>query len=116
VFAVILTFLSVADLLLLQVRERQQEIGLLRAVGWRPVFVQRMFIQEGLLLAFCGALPGVLVALFILMVQHTVQGAIPPALIALGSLLGMMVIGALATLPAIRMAERMQVVEVLRAE
>jgi len=116
VFAVILTFLSVADLLLLQVRERQQEIGLLRAVGWRPVFVQRMFIQEGLLLALCGALPGVLVALLILMVQHTVQGAIPPPLIALASLLGMLVIGALATLPAIRMAERMQVVEVLRAE
>jgi len=116
VFAVILTFLSVADLLLLQVRERQQEIGLLRAVGWRPVFVQRMFIQEGLLLALCGALPGVLVALLILMLQHTAQGAIPPPLIALGSLLGMLVIGGLATLPAIRMAERMQVVEVLRAE
>jgi len=116
VFAVILTFLSVADLLLLQVRERQQEIGLLRAVGWRPVFVQRMFIQEGLLLALCGALPGVLVALLILMLQHTAQGAIPSPFIALGSLLGMLVIGGLATLPAIRMAERMQVVEVLRAE
>ncbi len=110
VFAVILTFLSVADLLLLQVRERQQEMGLLRAVGWRPVFVQRMFIQEGLLLAFCGAVPGVLVA------QHTAQGAVPPLLIALGSLLGMLVIGTLATLPALRMVEHMQVVEVLRAE
>ncbi len=116
VFAVILTFLSVADLLLLQVRERQQEIGLLQAVGWRPVFVQRMFIQEGLLLAFCGALPGVLVALLILVVQHTAQGAIPQPIIALVSLLGMLVIGALATLPAISMAGRMQVVEILRAE
>jgi hypothetical protein len=116
VFAVILTFLSVADLLLLQVRERQQEIGLLRAVGWRPIFIQRMFIQEGLLLALCGALPGVLGALLILAAQHIVQGAIPPPLIALASLLGMLVIGALATLPAIRTAERMQVVEVLRAE
>ncbi len=116
VFTVILTFLSVTDLLLLQVRERQQEIGLLRAVGWRPAFVQRMFIQEGLLLALCGAVPGVLVALLILVAQHTAQGAISPPLIALGSLIGMLVIGALATLPAIRSAERMQVVEVLRAE
>jgi putative ABC transport system permease protein len=116
VFAVILTFLSVADLLLLHVRERQQEIGLLRAVGWRPVFMQRLFIQDGLLLAFCGALPGVLVALLILMEQHTAQGAIPPLLIALSSLLGLLVIGALATLPALSMAERMQVAEVLRAE
>ena len=111
-----MTFLSVADLLLLQVRERQQEIGLLRAVGWRPVFVQRMFILEGLSLAFCGALPGVLVALLILTAQHTVQGAIPSPLIALSSLLAMLLIGAFATLPAIRMAERMQVAEVLRAE
>ena len=116
VFAVILTFLSVTDLLLLQVRERQQEIGLLRAVGWRPVFVQRLFIQEGLLLALCGALPGVLVALWILMEQHTAQGVIPPPLIALGSLLSMLIISSLATLPALRMAERLQVVEVLRAE
>jgi putative ABC transport system permease protein len=116
VFAVLLTFLSVADLLLLQVRERQQEIGLLRAVGWRPVFVQRLFIQEGLILALCGALPGVLVALLVLAEQHTAQGVIPAPLIALGSLLAMVIIGCLATIPAIRMADRMQVVEVLRAE
>jgi putative ABC transport system permease protein len=38
--ALILTFLSVADRLLLQVRERQQEIGLLQAVGWRPGWIQ----------------------------------------------------------------------------
>ncbi len=36
VFAVLLSFLSVADLLLLRVRERQQEIALLQAIGWRP--------------------------------------------------------------------------------
>ncbi len=116
VFAVLLTFLSVADLLLLQVRERQQEIGLLRAVGWRPTFVQRMFIQEGFILAVCGALPGVLVALLVLAEQHTAQGAVPAPLIALGTLLGMVVIGGLSTIPAIRMANRLQVVEILRAE
>lgn len=116
IFAVILTFLSVADLLLLQVRERQQEIGLLRAVGWRPGFIHSMFVQEGLLLALCGALPGVLVAVLVLMEQHTAQGAIPIPLIALGAVLGMLIIGGLATIPAIRMADRVQVVEVLRAE
>src|SRR5215470_4482181 len=51
VLAVLLSFLSVADLLLLQVRERQQEIGLLRAVGWRPGVVRWLFMQEGLILA-----------------------------------------------------------------
>ncbi len=66
VFAVLLTFLSVADLLLLQVRERQKEIGLLQAVGWRAKIVQRLFVQEGLMLAVVGAVPGVLVALGVL--------------------------------------------------
>lgn len=63
VFAILLTFLSVADLLLLQVRERQKEIGLLQAVGWHAKLVQRLFVQEGLILAVVGAVPGVLVAL-----------------------------------------------------
>jgi ABC-type antimicrobial peptide transport system permease subunit len=116
VFAVLLSFMSVANLLLLQVRERQQEIGLLRAVGWRPVFIQRMFVQEGLLLAICGAIPGVLVALYVLLEQHTAQGALPTPLIALGAMAGMVVIGGLATIPALRMSERVQVVDVLRAE
>ena len=83
VFAVLLTFLSVADLLLLQVRERQQEIGLLQAVGWRPALVQRLFVQEGLALALIGTVPGVLVALGILAVQHTVQSTLPFPLVAL---------------------------------
>ena len=58
----------------------------------------------------------VLVALLILVAQHTAQGAIPPPLIALVSLLGMLAIGALAALPAVHVAAQMQVVEVLRAE
>ncbi|MGI9060309.1 MAG: hypothetical protein ACR2H5_17230 [Ktedonobacteraceae bacterium] len=41
----LLTFLSVADLLLLQVWERQKEIEVLQAVGWRP-----RIVQEGLTL------------------------------------------------------------------
>ncbi len=49
-FAVLLTFLSVADLLLLQVRERQKEIEVLQAVGCRPRIVQGLFVQEGLTL------------------------------------------------------------------
>ncbi len=112
----LLTFLSVADLLLLQVRERQQEIGLLRAVGWRPAFIQRLFMQEGLILALCGALPGVIVALIVLTVEHSAQGAVPAPYIALGAFGAMLIIGGLAALPAIRMAERLQVIEVLRAE
>ncbi len=116
VFAVLLSFLSVADLLLLQVRDRRQEIGLLQAVGWRPGLVQRLFLEEGLALAIGGALPGVVIAQWILTMQHAVQQIIPAPLVALGTVLLMMLVAALAAIPALRAMNRMPVVDVLRAE
>ncbi len=102
--------------MLLQVREWQQEIGLLQAVGWRPRMVQRLFVQEGLALALIGTVPGVLVALGILAAQHTVQSTLPFSLVALGAVLVLVGVSALATIPAVRAMNRMQVIEVLRAE
>ncbi len=116
VFAVLLTFLSVADLLLLQVRERQQEIGLLQALGWRPALVQRLFVQEGLALALIGTVPGVLVAMGILAVQHTFQSTLPFPLVALSAVLLLVGVSTLATIPAVRAVNRMSVIDVLRAE
>ncbi|MDQ6660831.1 MAG: ABC transporter permease, partial [Chloroflexota bacterium] len=116
VFALLLTFLSVADLLLLQVRERQKEIGLLQAIGWRSSIVQRLFVQEGLTLAVAGAVPGVLVALGVLTAQHAAQGSIPASLIALGTVLVLLCVTALATIPAIRAINRLPMTDVLRAE
>jgi hypothetical protein len=116
VFALLLTFLSVSDLLLLQVRERQQEIGLLQAIGWRPWAMQQMFVLEGLTLAIIGTVPGVVVALWILAIQHSAQNIVPLPFLAGGAILLMMLVAALAVLPALRAINRMQVVEVLRAE
>ena len=116
VFAVLLTFLSVADLLLLQVRERQQEIGLLLAIGWRPALVQRLFVQEGLALALIGTVPGVLVAMGILAVQHTVQSTLPFPLVGLGAVSLLVLVAACAAIPAVRAVNRMSVIDVLRAE
>lgn len=116
IIAVLLTFLSVADLLLLQVRERRQEIGLLQAVGWRPVLLRRMFVQEGLTLTLIGTVPGVLAALMILATQHSTQSTLPVGLEALGVVLLLAAVSALATLPALRAMSRVQVTDVLRAE
>ncbi len=116
VFALLLTFLSVADLLLLQVRERQQEIGLFQAVGWRAGLIQRLFVQEGLTLAIIGAVPGVLVAQWILTMQHAAQQIIPVPLLVLGVILLMMLVATLASIPALRAMNRMPIVDVLRAE
>ena len=115
-FAVLLTFLSVADLLLLQVRERQREIGLLQAIGWRPSMVQRMFVQEGLTLALVGTIPGVLVALSILLARHATQTIVPLPVVGLGAVLLMVLVATLATLPALRATHRMQLMDVLRTE
>lgn len=116
VFAVLLTFLNVADLLLLQVRERQREIGLLQAVGWQVKQVQWLFLQEGITLAIIGTLPGVIVALWILLAEHTTQSIIPDPLFALIILMFMVLVAALATLPALRVVSHMPVIDILRAE
>lgn len=116
IFAVLLSFLSVTDLLLLQVRERQREIGLLEALGWHMGLVQRMFVQEGITLALIGALPGVLVAAGVLTRQHADQQLISPLLIAAGAVMLMLLVAALAAFPALRAINRMQVHDILRAE
>lgn len=116
VLAALLSFLSVADLMLIQVRERQQEIGLLQAVGWRAGLIQRLFMQEGVTLAVVSTLPGVLVAQLVLTLQRQQQHVIPPALVALVAMLLMALVAGLATLPALRAIGRMQVMSVLRAE
>lgn len=116
VFAVLLTFLNLADLLMLQVRERQQEIGLLQAVGWRVQMVQRLFVQEGLMLAVLGAALGGLVASGILVTRHETQGIVPVPLIAIGVVVFMLVVAVLATVPALRAINRLPPLDTLRAE
>lgn len=116
IVAILLTFLSVADLLLLQVRERRKEISLLQAVGWRVSLVQRLFVQEGLLLAALGTLPGVLIALSVLAIQHQGQGIGPALLIGLGTVTLMLTAAGLATIPAIQATNRGKLADVLRGE
>ncbi|MGH2497551.1 MAG: ABC transporter permease [Ktedonobacteraceae bacterium] len=116
VIAIVLTFLSVADLLLLQVRERQQEIGLLLAVGWRPGWIQRLFVQEGLMLAMSGAIPGVLVAQWILYMQHAAQDFIPAPIVAVGAVSLLALVATCAAIPALRALSRLQVADILHAE
>ncbi|HEY7123669.1 MAG TPA: FtsX-like permease family protein [Ktedonobacterales bacterium] len=116
VFALLLTFLSVADLLLLQVRERQSEIGLLLAVGWRPQAVQRQFVQEAVVLGMLGVLPGVGAALGLLGAFHIAPAGLPGALIAPLTALLLVLMAGLATIPALRAINRLSVADVLRGE
>jgi hypothetical protein len=115
-FAIVLTFVSVADLLVLQVHERQGEIGLLQAVGWRIKVVQGLFIREGLTLAATGTFLGVCVALAILLIQHQLWEITPALLVGTGVIGLMLTVSALATIPAIRAINHLHLTEILRAE
>ncbi|MGI9061832.1 MAG: FtsX-like permease family protein [Ktedonobacteraceae bacterium] len=116
IFALLLTFLSVADLLILQVQERQKEIGLLQAIGWRPRLVQRLFVQEGLTLALLGTVPGVVVALWVLSTQHATSSPIPAPVVAMGAVVVILLVAGLATIPAVRAVNRLPLSVVLRAD
>jgi ABC-type antimicrobial peptide transport system permease subunit len=78
--------------------------------------MQRLFVQEGLMLAMIGAIPGVLVAQWIVSMQHATQDILPTPLVALGAVGLLVLVAACAAVPALRAMNRMQVVEVLRAE
>jgi len=52
--------LAVADLLLLNIGERRQELAQLQACGWRPRDVARLILGEGALLGVFGGALGVL--------------------------------------------------------
>jgi ABC-type lipoprotein release transport system permease subunit len=59
-FLVVSALLLAALFFKLGVEQRAREIGLLRAVGFRPAAVARLFLGEGLLLSVAGAVLGVL--------------------------------------------------------
>ncbi|WP_069802498.1 FtsX-like permease family protein [Thermogemmatispora onikobensis] len=115
-FAILLTFLSVADLLVLEVHERQSEIALLQAVGWTPRLVQGMVLREGLLLALMGSLPGLGLAFALLRFQQQQPAPAMALLVGTGAVAFLLLVTVLATLPALRLIGRLRLPEILRRE
>ncbi len=115
-FAVLLTFLSVADLLVLEVRERQGEIAVLQAVGWRLHLVQGVFLRESVLLAVMGTIPGVGLALLILRLQQQLPALGSALLVGAGTIGFLVLVALLATIPALRLISRLRLPEMLRRE
>jgi ABC-type lipoprotein release transport system permease subunit len=62
-FIVVSALLLVALFFKLGIEQRVREVGLLRAVGFGPSEVRRLFLQEGILLAVAGSMLGVAGAL-----------------------------------------------------
>jgi putative ABC transport system permease protein len=75
---VIIVILSAAIVMTMAVTERTREIGTLRAIGTRPAGVLKMFLAEGIALAFAGCVAGMLFALVIRAALNASGIILPP--------------------------------------
>lgn len=107
--------LSLGSSLLAGVLERQREIGVLKAVGWRTRTVAWLFLAEGLLLGSIGGAMGAVAgsALFWGLYRVLSPGLAAAALLGVG-LPGL--VGLLAALYPARVAARVPPAEVMRHE
>lgn len=76
---VVIVILSSAIVMTMAVTERTREIGTLRAIGTRPSGVRKMFLIEGVAIAFSGCVAGAIFALIIRSVLNASGIVLPPA-------------------------------------
>ncbi len=110
---------GIFTIMTIAVRERTQEIGLLRAIGARRSRIAQLFLGEAMLLSAVGGAGGLVLGMsIVLMVQWTLPGmpaTISPLYVALS--LGLAVlIGALAGVLPARSAAQLEPLDALRAE
>jgi putative ABC transport system permease protein len=101
------------------VRERTQEIGLLRAIGARRSRIAQLFLGEAMLLSGLGGAGGLALGMaIVLLVQWTLPAmpaAISPPYVVLSLVLAVLIGAVAGVLPA-RSAARLEPLDALRAE
>ncbi len=108
---------GIANVMVIAVIERRNEIGLRRAMGATRAHIRHQFLTEALLLSALGGLAGVALGVAVTAGYAGTQGwdVVVPPLAMVGGLVSALVIGAIAGLyPAMR-AARMAPTEALRA-
>ena len=96
--ALVIGTVGVLNTMVMSVYERTQEIGILRAIGWRKPRVIRMILAESLTLSVLGAVAGALAAAFFAVAISrlpagggVVTGDISPVVFAQGFLMAIVV-------------------------
>jgi len=103
----------VGNTMMMSIRERTREIGVLKALGFSGGRILRLVLGESILLALIGGLPGLgVAALFILAVRGSLTGFLPQLFvspdIALAGLALMLVLGIITGLIPALSAMRLQ--------
>jgi putative ABC transport system permease protein len=107
--ALIVGSIGVLNTMIVSVLERTQEIGILRAIGWRKSRIVRMILAESFSLSIVGAILGTALAALLMFVltqfsgaQGLVRGEITPRVIAIGFTMAVLVAFVGGTYPALR--------------
>lgn len=120
--ALVIGGVGVMNTMIMTVQERTKEIGVLRAIGWKPRRVIQMILMESLIQAIIGAIIGIVGAIVLVRllthvpaVNGLMDGKIQPIVYLYGALLalGVGIIGGL--FPAL-IASRMTPTEAIRKE
>jgi putative ABC transport system permease protein len=110
---------GIFTIMTIAVRERTQEIGLLRAVGARRSRIAQLFVAEAMLLSALGGAGGLLLGFVIVGIAHLALPAVPARIAPLYVVLAFaiaVVIGLVAGVLPARSAARLEPLDALRAE
>ena len=97
--------IGIANVMVISVIERRNEIGLRRALGATRLHIAFQFISEALLLSVIGGISGIILGILITFLYATWRewAIVIPAYVLFGGLLSSVLIGSLAGLyPALR--------------
>ena len=109
--------IGIANVMVIAVIERRNEIGLRRALGATRAHIRRQFLTEAVLLAGSGGVVGVLLGVVVTIVYARSQqwAVVVPAISVVGGLAAAVVIGGIAGLYPAARAARLPPTEALRA-
>jgi putative ABC transport system permease protein len=110
---------GIFTIMTIAVRERTQEIGLLRAIGARRSRIAQLFLGEAMLLSGVGGAAGLTLGMSVVLAVQWTLPAMPAAISPLYVVLSLalaVVIGAVAGVLPARSAARLEPLDALRAE